>query len=78
MATAYFAPTANTAPAAAERPASSLPGLTKRFMSAVMEARMKSAEAQLRRHESLVNDLCRRQSHAPEFLAQDEQLPFKI
>lgn len=78
MATAFFAPTATAAPAAAERPTSSLSSLAKRFMSALMEARMKSAEAQLRRHEALVNDLCRRQSHAPEFLAQDEQLPFKI
>ncbi len=78
MATAYFAPTAAAAPVAAERPTSNLPGLAKRFMSALMEARMKSAEAQLRRHEALVNDLCRHQSHAPEFLAQDEQLPFKI
>jgi hypothetical protein len=78
MATAYLAPTASAATVAAKRPSSSLLDLAKRVMSAVIEARMKSAEAQLRRHEALVNDLCRRQSHAPEFLAQDDQLPFKI
>jgi hypothetical protein len=78
MATAYLAPTASAATVAAKRPSSSLLDLVKRVMSAVIEARMKSAEAQLRRHEALVNDLCRRQSHAPEFLAQDDQLPFKI
>jgi hypothetical protein len=78
MATAFLAPTATASTGAAERRSSSLRDLARRFMSAVIEARMKSAEAQLRRHEALVNDLCRRQSHAPEFLAQDEQLPFKI
>ncbi len=78
MATAYLAPTATAATAPAERPSSSLLDLAKRVMSAVIEARMKSAEAQLRRHEALVNDLCRRQRHTPEFLAQDDQLPFKI
>jgi sugar diacid utilization regulator len=78
MATAYLASTATAATVPAERPSSSLLNLAKRVMSAVIEARMKSAEAQLRRHEALVSDLCRRQSHAPEFLAQADQLPFKI
>jgi len=78
MASAFFTPTASAAPAAPESLSSSLYAFAKRAANAILEARMKSAESQLRRHEALVNDLCRRQDHSPLFLNQDEPLPFKI
>jgi hypothetical protein len=78
MASAFFAPTASAAPAVPESLSSSLSAFAKRVVDAVVEVRMKSAESQLRRHEALVNDLCRRQDHSPLFLNQDEPLPFKI
>ncbi|MBF9233575.1 hypothetical protein [Microvirga alba] len=52
--------------------------LFKRIVNALVESRIRRVEIELRRHEALIEDLCRRQDHSSRFLRQDDVLPFKI
>jgi hypothetical protein len=54
------------------------PSKLSRFMSALMESRVRSAARELRRHEAMMADLGRRQDHSSAFREQSEPLPFKI
>lgn len=52
--------------------------IVKAVTSALAESRARSAARELRRHEALVADLGRRQDHSADFLAQSDDLPFRI
>ncbi|KLK93508.1 hypothetical protein AA309_09390 [Microvirga vignae] len=52
--------------------------IVKTMMSALAESRARSAARELRRHETLMADLGRRQDHSADFLIQSNDLPFKI
>lgn len=52
--------------------------LAKRFVNALVASRIRAAELELRRREALTRDIACRQDHSPQFLNQDDLLPFKI
>ena len=52
--------------------------LSRRFMSALVESRARSAARELRRHEAFMSELSHRQDHSSLFLDQSELLPVKI
>lgn len=69
----------SASPLAREPQASSkLSGIARRFLDALVESRLRSAQRELRRHEAFIEDLGRRQGHSALFLMQDNALPFKI
>ncbi|MBF9194583.1 hypothetical protein [Microvirga terrestris] len=57
---------------------SKLSQVATRVMNALIESRARSAARELRRHETLMSDLGRRQDHSPLFLDQSDDLPFKL
>jgi hypothetical protein len=64
--------------AGTEQTPSRLSRLARRVMNALIESRQTSALRELHRHEAFMNDLGRKQDHSPEFLTQDNALPFRI
>jgi hypothetical protein len=74
MTTAVFASTFVNA----DKAPSKSSGWMSRFMSALIESRVRTAARELRRHEAFLRDLDRRQEHSPVFLMQDKALPFKV
>ncbi|MXQ10139.1 hypothetical protein [Microvirga makkahensis] len=60
------------------RTPSRIPLIVERVLNALVESRARSAARQLRRHESLIANLSRRQDHSADFLMQSNDLPFKI
>ncbi|EIM27983.1 hypothetical protein [Microvirga lotononidis] len=61
-----------------EKVPSRLSQLVNRFMSVLVESRVRSAARELRRHEAFISDLSRRQDHSAEFLDKADLLPAKI
>jgi hypothetical protein len=61
-----------------EKSPSKLAQLANRFMSALVESRARSAARELRRHETFISDLSRRQEHSAGFLDQADLVPAKI
>ncbi|WP_414473656.1 hypothetical protein [Microvirga sp. M2] len=52
--------------------------VVRNVVGALAESRARDAARQLRRHEALMADLARRQTHTADFLMQSNDLPFKI
>lgn len=50
----------------------------KGIVGALARSRAQAAARELRRHETLIADLVRRQDHSADFLIQSNDLPFKI
>ncbi|NIX76441.1 hypothetical protein [Microvirga terricola] len=74
MTTAVFAPSL----ASGIQTSSGASTVIKRFVNALVESRIRSAEIEMRRHRALIRDLGGRQDFAAQFLTQDDVLPYKL